>query len=253
MTPAIFIGHGSPMNAILDNPFTDNWKAIACSIPKPKAILVISAHWETHGTVISGAANPKTIHDFGGFPDELSLFQYPVLGNPALAQELSEKLSISINPNMGLDHGAWSVLCKMYPQADIPTIQMSLDHDKTPKQHYEFAQKLSYLRNQGVLILGTGNIVHNLSAINWQDGNPHPWATKFNNTIIDLINKRDFESIINYPKFESLSKSSVPTPEHFWPLLYVLGVSKQNENIKIFNDHVIMGSISMTSLFIDSL
>jgi 4,5-DOPA dioxygenase extradiol len=249
MIPALFIGHGSPMNALEDNHFIQNWKTIANSFPKPNSILVISAHWETDGTIISGSSNPKTIHDFGGFPEQLSSFQYPVLGNPILAEKLAAKLGIGIDPNRGLDHGAWSVLCQMYPEADIPTSQISLDHAKTPQQHFEFAQKLSYLRGEGVLIIGTGNIVHNLAIINWQEGKPYPWATEFNGKIVEYIQKRDFESIMNYTKFGSISRNSVPTPEHFWPLLYVLGISRQDEKITIFNDEIIMGSISMTSCF----
>jgi 4,5-DOPA dioxygenase extradiol len=247
MTPALFIGHGSPMNAIEDNPFTQNWKRVVASFPKPKAILVISAHWETRGSAVSTAIHPETIHDFGGFPDELSTYQYSVLGDPDLATSIANKLNIGTDSTMGLDHGAWSVLCQMYPEGDIPAFQLSLDVNKSPKEHFELGQKLGYLRGENVLIIGTGNIVHNLRTINWQDGKPYPWASEFNSKVVELIQKRDFESTLDYPKFGSISKNSVPTPEHFLPLLYILGVSKRDETIQTFNNEILMGSIAMTS------
>jgi 4,5-DOPA dioxygenase extradiol len=248
MTPTLFIGHGSPMNVLEDNHFTQTWKSVADSFPKPSSILVISAHWETRGTFISTAPNPETIHDFGNFPPALHTYQYPAPGNTTLAQEIAAKLGIGNNPTMGLDHGAWSVLCRMYPEADIPTFQLSLDMTKTPQEHFDFAQKLSYLRGENVLILSTGNIVHNLGAINWQGGEPYPWAKEFNDTIVDSITKRTFENVIHYTKYGSVARNSVPSAEHFLPLLYTLGVSRQDDTIEIFNNEITMGSLSMTNV-----
>ncbi|MBC7471701.1 MAG: 4,5-DOPA dioxygenase extradiol [candidate division SR1 bacterium] len=249
MLPALFIGHGSPMNALEDNKFTQTWKALALSLPKPGSILVISAHWETHGTFISTNSNPQTIHDFGGFPPELHNYHYLAPGNTEIATRIADKLEINTDLKMGLDHGAWSVLCQMYPDADIPVFQLSQDITKTPQEHFDFGQKLQHLREEGVLILGSGNIVHNLGAMNWENPNqPYSWACEFNNIIVDNIQKREFENVIQFEKYGSISKNSVPSPEHFYPLLYVLGTAKPDDMIKIFNNELIMGSLSMTGV-----
>jgi 4,5-DOPA dioxygenase extradiol len=251
MTPVLFIGHGSPMNAIETNTFTQKWKSVTISLPKPKAVLIISSHWLTHGTFITSSINLETIHDFSGFGDDLNTFEYPAHGYPELSESLSTKLGIGLDPTRGLDHGAWSVLAQLFPNGDVPTVQLSLDIDKTAQQHFDLAQKLGYLRGENVLIIGSGNIVHNLMNINWRDGNPYPWASEFNNIIIQNIQNKEFEKIINHSNYGSMSKNSVPTPEHFWPLLYTLGISKQSDKISIFNNEITMGSIAMTSILIN--
>jgi 4,5-DOPA dioxygenase extradiol len=250
MTPTIFFGHGSPMNAIENNTFTQKWKEVTATISKPKAILVISAHWQTIGTQITGSEILETIHDFGGFPQELFDVQYPAKGNPELAQEIAENLGIKIDKNWGLDHGAWSVLQQIYSDAKIPILQLSLDYNKTPQQHFEFGQKLAYLRQQGVMIIGSGNIVHNLNLIDWSNTNQNAWATEFNNIIIENIQKGNYEDLINYQKYGQIAQKSVPSDEHYLPLLYILGASNPNDKIEIFNNEVVLGSIAMTSVVI---
>ncbi len=248
MTPALFIGHGSPINALEDNLFTQTWKALADSFPAPKAILVISAHWETHGTFVSTTLNPATIHDFGGFPPELHAFEYPAPGSPELAASIAQTLGIEQDSNWGLDHGAWSVLCHMYPQANIPVLQLSLDTNKSTQEHFNLAERLAYLREEGVFIVGTGNIVHNLGSINWQNGQAYPWSVEFNDSIVTSIISGNFSQVINYQNLGQIANKSVPTPEHFWPLLYVLGAAKPGEKIDIFNNEIVMGSIAMTGV-----
>jgi 4,5-DOPA dioxygenase extradiol len=248
MNPTLFIGHGSPMNALETNSFTREWQRVAQDIPKPKVILVISAHWVTRGTYITGAGRLETIHDFGGFPQALFDFQYPAKGHPTLAAEIADTLGITVDPHRGLDHGSWSVLTHMYPEADIPVLQLSLDFAKSPQEHFEFAQKLSYLRDQSVLILSTGNIIHNLGLIQWNDTLKYPWAVEFDNLIADSLKSKDFNSIITYQKYGQMATNSVPTPEHFLPLLYTIGSSYPADKIEIFNQQVMMGALSMTSV-----
>jgi 4,5-DOPA dioxygenase extradiol len=245
MIPAIFIGHGSPMNAIQDDPTTQKWVEVVNGILKPTAIVVISAHWLTKGTMITGASSLKTIHDFGGFPEELFAKQYPASGHPELAEELAKILGAKIDTQYGLDHGAWSILAQIYPKADIPVVQLSLDYAKTTEQHFELAKKLIFLRDLGVLILGSGNIVHNLGLIDWTGGESE-WAVDFNQKIVENIQARNLQNLINYERYGEIARKSVPTPEHYWPLIYVIGASKPEDKIEIFNNEVVMGSLSMT-------
>jgi 4,5-DOPA dioxygenase extradiol len=246
MTPTIFFGHGSPMNAIENNNFTAKWKDIISGVKKPKAILVISAHWQTHGTRITGNTDLKTIHDFGGFPQELFAVQYPAKGNPELAGEIAKQIGAKVDLNWGLDHGAWSVLRQIYPLVNIPVLQVSLDVNKTSREHYELGQKLAYLREQDVMIIGTGNIVHNLRMIDWEGKSQNDWAGQFNDIIVENINARNFENLIDYKQYGDTATKSVPSNEHYLPLLYVLGASNLNDQIEVFNNEIVLGSISMT-------
>ncbi len=251
-TPVLFLGHGSPMNAIQDNEFVRGWKAIGKSLPKPTAVLCISAHWETKGTLVTAMEKPKTIHDFGGFPEELFAVQYPAPGSPALAAETKKiitKTQVGLDKNWGLDHGCWSVVKNLYPNADVPVIQMSLDYSQGPQYHYELARELSSLRSKGVLIVGSGNMVHNLGIIDWRNPDSgYDWAIESNASLKKMISENDHNKIINYKSLGKSMALSVPTPEHFIPLIYTLGLKDENEAVSFFNDKTVMGSISMTSL-----
>ncbi len=235
MMPVMFVGHGSPMNAIEDNIFTKGWQEIASSIPKPDAILVISAHWEAKGTFVSIVNKPKTIHDFFGFP--------------TLANKTLELLDGIAKPDTswGLDHGAWSVLKVMYPNADIPVFQMSIDEQASTKEHFEIGQKLHSLREINVLILGSGNVVHNLGMLNFSADGGFDWALKFDNDIKEKIEKREFESVMNHRELGTISRYAVPTTDHFNPLLYILGATDSSDQLTIYNNACMAGSLSMTS------
>ena len=256
--PVLFIGHGSPMNAIEENEFSNEWKKTGTELPKPKAILCISAHWETRGTFVTAMQNPPTIHDFGGFPQELFYAQYPAPGSPELAQDvknLVEKPQIDLDQKWGLDHGCWSILKHMYPKADTPIIQMSLDYYQSPKSHYSLAKELSSLRNKGVLIIGSGNIVHNLGRVDWdrlnEIGYGFDWAIEANETMKKLILANDYPKLINYTAQGRAFDYAIPSAEHYLPLLYILALKGENEKISFFNDKLVGGSLSMTSLKID--
>jgi 4,5-DOPA dioxygenase extradiol len=244
--PTIFFGHGSPMNALETNEFTTSWKNTVVGFAKPDAILVISAHWQTSGTFITGGEKFETIHDFGGFTQELFDMQYPATGNKKLASEIAQKLELNINNNRGLDHGVWSVLAHIYPQADVPVLQLSLDVNKTPQEHFDLGQKLAYLREKNVMILGSGNIVHNLGLIDWAGQQQNNWAGEFNQKIVSGIESRQFDIAINYNQFGDIATRSVPTNEHYLPLLYVLGASNPEDKLEIFNNKVVMGALTMT-------
>lgn len=247
--PALFIGHGSPMNAIEDNEYTRNWEKIAHKIPKPKAILSVSAHWYTKDTRVMDEATPRMIYDMYGFPDELYKVVYNTKGAPALAtltKELIRK-DIKIDNSWGYDHGTWSVLNKMYPEADIPVYQLSVDSSASAESHFKIGQEISGLREKGVLILGSGNVVHNLSKINWEMEGGYPWAVDFDNYIKDKIIKREYQDVIHFERAGKSFKSAFYTPDHFYPLLYVLGASKDDDRLSIFNDSCVLGSMSMTS------
>lgn len=255
--PVLFLGHGSPMNAIEENQFVQGFRDIAKKIPKPNAILCVSAHWFTEGTFVTAMDLPKTIHDFYGFPKELFDVEYPALGNPHLAHETAELLSpveVGEDHSWGLDHGAWSVIRHMYPEADIPVIQMSIDYRKPPQYHFELAQKLSKLREKGILIIGSGNIVHNLRMIDWKNintvGAGWDWAIeareKTNNWLLD----GNFQNLIDYQKMGTSLQYAVPSPDHYLPLICSLGLKEKSENLSLFNDELIGGSLSMTSVLI---
>ena len=248
--PALFIGHGNPMNAIEDTEFSRAWAAVAQSLPQPKAVLCISAHWETAGTRVTAMEQPKTIHDFYGFPPALFDKRYPAPGSPDLArvtQKMMREAHVELDLEWGLDHGAWSVLCRMYPRADLPVVQLSLDQRKQPASHYELGRELRGLRKKGVLIIGSGNIVHNLREMAWED-KAYDWALKFDAKMKDLILAGDHKAIINYTKLGRSARLAVPTPEHYLPLLYVLGAQEKAESLKFFADKVTLGSMSMRSV-----
>lgn len=253
--PALFIGHGSPMNGIEDNEFSRRWAAMANQIPTPAAVIVISAHWLTKGTRITAMEFPKTIHDFGGFPDELYTVQYPAPGNPQLANEtalLVQNEKVILDHDWGLDHGAWTVVKHMYPHANIPILQLSIDYNKDPKSHFDIARQLMALRKKGVLIIGSGNMVHNLRLVAWDKLNEneygYDWAIDMNEKFKSLIKNEEINSLIEYEKLGKEAQLSIPTPEHYIPLLYTLGVKNKKEEVSFFNDKVIGGSLTMTSL-----
>lgn len=248
--PVLFAGHGSPMNAIEDNEFTRGWKAAAAKLPTPKAILCVSAHWETKGTQVTAMKMPPTIHDFGGFPEKLFQQQYPAPGSPELAGEIKhlvKKTEIALDEKWGLDHGTWSVIMPMFPKADIPVLQLSIDYTKDAKYHFELAKELAALRKKGVLIVGSGNIVHNLGMMQWKDG-AYDWTIEFDTKIKDAILKEDWDSLINYRKFGRAADLSVPSNEHYLPLLYIAALKDSKDKTTFFNEKNTMGSISMRSV-----
>jgi 4,5-DOPA dioxygenase extradiol len=245
--PVLFMGHGSPMNAIEDNPFSRAWEEAARSIPRPEAILCISAHWETRGLGVTAMEKPRTIHDFGGFPSELFAKQYPAPGSPALARRVGELVqSAQVIPDQrwGLDHGTWSVLCRMYPQADIPVVQLSLDRTQNSDFHFQLGQALAALRQEGVLILGSGNVVHNLGVIAWESG-PFDWAVEFDAKVEQCIRSEDYEPLIHYDKQGRAAALAINSAEHYLPLLYVLGARQPAEPVSFFNEEIFAGSLSM--------
>lgn len=250
------MGHGSPMNAIRENTYVEGFRKIAGKLPKPRAILCISAHWETSGTRITGVDKPSTIHDFGGFPCELFEVTYPAPSNRDLALEIQSLLqkngiSAALDQRWGLDHGTWSVLRHLYPNADIPVIQLSLDYHKNTQQHYELAALLQPLRKKGVLIIGSGNMVHNLRKLSWkriEEEFGFDWALAANEKIKKHILNGDHQSLINYVKQEKEIRLAIPRPDHFLPLLYVLALKEAGETVTFFNDRLVGGAMSMTSL-----
>ena len=248
--PMMFIGHGSPMNAIEDNSYTRSWREIAKKIPKPESIVSISAHWYTKGTKIMNEENPKTVYDMYGFPKELYEILYNVPGNPKLAENVKNlitKQSVFDN-SWGIDHGTWSVLVHMYPERDIPVFQISIDASAPPEVHYQTGKELKSLRDQGVLLFGTGNIVHNLRMIDWgMDDRGFDWAYKFDDYIRENIENRNHENVINYLSLGETAKLAVPTPDHFNPILYILGAYDKEDKISTYNNSSMMGSLSMTS------
>jgi 4,5-DOPA dioxygenase extradiol len=249
--PVLFIGHGNPMNAIEENPFTKAWREEAAKIPRPKAILSVSAHWETDGTKVTAMKAPRTIHDFYGFPEELYQVNYPAPGAPELANRVQELIgtdTVKTDETWGLDHGTWSVLRRMYPEADIPVIQLSLDRNKSPQAHVKMAKQLLPLRDEGILVLGSGNIVHNLSLMRWSDDTPYPWAVEFNALATELILGGELDRLTDYSSLGEAARLSVPTNEHYLPLLYSLSLRTSEDNVSFFADQVVLGSISMQSV-----
>lgn len=252
--PVLFLGHGSPMNAIEENEFVQGFRKVGAQIEKPKAILVVSAHWETRGTFVTAMDNPPTIHDFGGFPRELFEVQYPAPGSPELAQytkEIITSAEVYLDDKWGLDHGSWSVIKHLYPDADVPVIQMSIDYTQPPAYHYALAKELAILRNKGVLIVGSGNIVHNLRMVAWQHlnttGYAYDWAQYADEKMKEYIREGNHQPLIEYYKQGKEFQLAVPTPEHFIPMLYALSLQEKNEHIEIFNDAAVGGSLTMTS------
>lgn len=253
--PVLFLGHGSPMNAIEENEFVSGFRNVGREIPKPNAILCVSAHWETRGTFVTAMEHPPTIHDFGGFPQALFDVQYPAPGSPELAHEtqsLVKKTSVGLDEKWGLDHGAWTVIKHLYPNADVPVIQMSLDYFQTPQYHYELAQELKSLREKGVLIIGSGNMVHNLGLVAWSklnaDNYGYDWAIEASEKMKGFILNDDHASLVNYTQQGRSFQLSIPTPEHYLPLLYTLALKDNKDTVSLFNDKAVGGSLTMTSV-----
>ena len=253
--PVLFIGHGSPMNGIEDNQFSNKWATLGREILKPKAVLVISAHWLTNGTHITAMENPKTIHDFGGFPQALFDVQYPAKGSPSLAKataDLITSTNVGLDHEWGLDHGTWSVVRHMYPEADIPVLQLSIDYNKPPQYHYDLAKQIASLRKKGVLIIGSGNMVHNLRMVAWDKLSEaeygFDWAQEMNTIFKEKISDGNHKALIDYEKLNVAAKLAVPTPDHYYPLLYSIALQDSKDDVGFFNDIAVGGSLTMTSV-----
>lgn len=253
--PVLFVGHGSPMNAIEENEFAAGWRAIGMKLPRPSAILCVSAHWQSNGTKVTAMEKPETIHDFGGFPRELYEVQYPAPGSPGLAQATRETIRdrvVELDRSWGLDHGAWSVIRRMYPDADVPVVELSLDYRSSPQQHYDLARELAPLRRKGILIIGSGNMVHNLGLVSWEHlstpGYAYDWAAEAGEAMKSHIMSGDHGPLINYGSQGRAFNLAIPTPEHFLPLLYALALREPDEPVELFNDKPVAGSLTMTSV-----
>jgi 4,5-DOPA dioxygenase extradiol len=251
--PVVFFGHGNPMNALLDNEFSSAWKAVGRALPRPTAVLCVSAHWYIEGTAVTAMPMPRTIHDFGGFPEELFAVEYPAAGSPALAERVRDLLSpvsVAMDRSWGLDHGTWSVLAHVYPDADVPVVQLSIDRDQEPDFHYKLGRALAPLRDEGVLIMGSGNIVHNLHAYAWGRHCPEPldWAARFDALARDLIQRGDDGALVGYEALGADARLSIPTPEHYLPLLYVLGARRADDAVSFPVAGIDGGSVSMLSV-----
>nr|WP_316840946.1 4,5-DOPA dioxygenase extradiol [Pedobacter gandavensis] len=251
--PVLFMGHGSPMNGIEDNEFSAKWAAMAQDIPVPTAVIVVSAHWFTKGTHLTAMDFPSTIHDFGGFPQDLFDVKYPALGSPDLAmvaKKLIHSVEVGLDHDWGLDHGAWTVLRHMYPLANIPVVQLSIDYTKDARFHYELAKELYELRKKGVLILGSGNMVHNLRMMSWEmiNGGGYDWALEINEQFKQLILNNDHQPLQAYQTLGKAAMLAIPTPEHYLPLMYTLGLKNEQEGVSLFNDKAVGGSLTMTSV-----
>ena len=253
--PVLFIGHGPPMNGIEDNMYSRNWATLGATLVKPKAVIVISAHWLTRGTYVTAMEQPKTIHDFGGFPKELYDVQYPAKGDPELAKEVSTLITsttVGLDHDWGLDHGTWTVVRHMYTNADIPVLQLSIDYNKPAQYHFDLAKQLASLRKKGVLIIGSGNMVHNLGMIAWdklqEPEYAYDWASEMNTIFKEKISDGDFQSLINYNGLNKAAQLAIPTPDHYFPLLYNLALKDNTDTIEFFNDTIVGGSLTMTSV-----
>lgn len=255
--PVLFLGHGSPMNAIEENEFVRGFRQVAATVPKPQAVLVVSAHWETRGTFVTAMEKPRTIHDFGGFPQALFDVQYPAPGSPELAAEVKNTITstaVGLDQSWGLDHGAWSVVKHLYPKADVPVIQMSIDRSLSPEKHYALAKELAALREKGVLIIGSGNMVHNLGMVAW-DKLSEPfafdWAQEASDRMKQAILTGDHKSLIDFRSQGRAFDLAINSSEHFLPLLYMLAFQNKDERVTLFNDKPLAGSLTMTSVKID--
>jgi 4,5-DOPA dioxygenase extradiol len=252
--PVLFIGHGSPMNGIEDNSFTQYWKKLATEIEQPKAVLCVSAHWLTQGTFITAMEKPPTIHDFGGFPQALFDVEYGAPGEPKLAKETAELFkttTVGLDHEWGMDHGTWTILRHMYPDATIPVLQLSIDYNKAPQYHYDLAKNLQALRKKGVLIMGSGNMVHNLGMVAWDKLNEpfgYDWTIEMNTIFKQKIEANDHSALIAYEKLNVAAKLAIPTPDHYYPLLYTLALKEEKDAISFFNDEPLAGSLTMTSV-----
>lgn len=255
LMPTLFIGHGSPMNGIEHNEYSQSWGNLAKNIPVPKAVLVVSAHWYTHGTFVTAMDFPSTIHDFGGFPQALFDVQYPAPGDVKLALEipsLVHSTAIELDHDWGLDHGTWTIVRHMYPEANIPVLQLSIDYTKSPAQHYEIAKEIYALRKKGVLVIGSGNMVHNLRMLSWEmiNGGGYDWANEMNDKFKNLIANGDHKPLIDYRSLGADAMLAIPTPEHYLPLIYTLGLKNDREELSFFNDKAVGGSLTMTSVLV---
>ena len=253
--PVLFLGHGSPMNAIEENQFVTGFRNLAKTLPQPNAILCISAHWFTNGTKVTAMEMPRTIHDFGGFPQALFDVQYPAKGSPELALEtkhLLQTVDVELDEHWGLDHGAWSVIKHLYPDANVPVIQLSIDYTKSAQYHFELAQKLSDLRHKGILIVGSGNIIHNLRLVDFQnfekDDYGYDWAIEIREKVNNYLLDGNFQPLIDFETQSRAFQLAIPTPEHYLPLIYTLGLKDKTEELSLFNDKLLGGSLSMTSV-----
>jgi 4,5-DOPA dioxygenase extradiol len=256
--PVLFIGHGSPMNGIEDNAFSQYWKALAARMPVPKAVLCVSAHWLTKGTAIIAMAQPRTIHDFGGFPKALFEVQYPAPGDPALAtltRELVKKTEVHLDHEWGLDHGCWTIVRHMYPNAQIPVLQLSIDYHKPAEYHYALAAELQELRKKGVLIMGSGNMVHNLRMAAFdkiqEPDYGYDWAIEMNEFFKQKIADGDHKTLLQWETMHKAAKLAIPTPDHYYPLLYTLGLQNTKDKVSFFNDQMVAGSLNMTSVLLE--
>ena len=255
LMPVLFIGHGSPMNGIEDNQFSQRWRKMAEEIPTPSAVLVISAHWLSLGTRITAMDFPKTIHDFGGFPQALFDVQYPAPGDRKLAEETASLITstqVELDHDWGLDHGTWTIVRHMYPEAEIPVLQLSIDYTRGPKYHFELAKELTGLRKKGVLIIGSGNMVHNLRMMAWDKINEpefgYDWVLELNEKFKKHIVEENYDPLINYQLLGREAGLAIPTPEHYMPLLYTLGIRGAKDEVSFFNDKAVAGSLTMTSV-----
>jgi 4,5-DOPA dioxygenase extradiol len=252
--PAVFFGHGSPMNTLARNRYTEAWRAIGASLPRPKAILCISAHWYARGTAVTAMSAPRTIHDFRGFPQALFDVQYPAPGDPALAgrvRELLEPLEVAPDGSWGLDHGTWSVLVHAFPDAQVPVVQLSMDATRAPDHHYRAGRRLAPLRDEGVLVMGSGNVVHNLMLMDRAEGAaPFGWAVRFDARVRDFLDRRDHAALLAYETLGEDGRLSVPTPEHYLPLLYIAALQEDGEPLSYPVEGIESGSLSMRSVLI---
>lgn len=251
--PAIFFGHGNPMNALLDNDFTGGWSAIGKELPRPAGVLCISAHWYKPGASVTAMAAPKTIHDFGGFPRELYEIEYPAPGDPALAlrvRDLLAPIPVGVDEQWGLDHGTWSVLCHVFPEADIPVVQLAIDETQPARFHYEIGKRLAPLRDEGVLVIGSGNLVHNLHTYAWgrHPAEPFDWALRFEARARDLLIAGDHGPLVDYESMGGDARLSIPTPDHYLPLLYVIALQREGEEVSFPVEGIDGGSVSMLTL-----
>lgn len=254
LQPVFFIGHGSPMNGIEQNIFSKKWQEIGKTIDLPCAVLVVSAHWLTTGTLVTAMSEPKTIHDFGGFPKELFNVQYPAPGSPFFAEETAKLVTstnVGLDHDWGLDHGTWTVVRHMFPDANIPVLQLSIDYNKPAAYHYNLAKELYELRKRGVMVIGSGNMIHNLRMIDWNNmaepGFGFDWAKSLNETFKKKILTKDHKDLIEYERLGEAARLAIPTPDHYYPMLYALAFMNNTDDVSIFNDEYVGGSLSMTS------
>ncbi len=252
--PVLFVGHGSPMNGVEDNRYARAWADLGRRLPRPKAVLCVSAHWLTEGAFVHGAAKPKTIHDFWGFPPELYSLRYPCPGSPEAARQVQDavgQVPVGWDERWGVDHGCWIVLRRMYPQADVPVFQLSIDATRRSRIHYAIGRELAPLRERGILIVGSGNLVHNLGLMEYEmDAKPFDWAVEHDARTADLIRQGDHERLIDYEKMGEAAALSIPTPDHWWPLLYALGAGSKSEDVSFPIEGISNASVSMRAVLI---